>query len=215
MFDDSYKHKGMRKRLVSEVARKGIKDPKVLDAIHTVPRHFFFDSAFHAHAYQDKPFSIGQGQTISQPYTVARLCELLAIRAGDKVLEVGTGSGYQASILLELGVELFTIERLEKLYLRAKKLIQSMGYEPHFFLGDGSLGIPDHGPYDGIVVTAGAAKIPAELVAQLAKGGRLVIPIGDSHGQTMVRITKTEDDKLLKEELGDFAFVPLVGRYSW
>lgn len=215
MFEDTYKHKGQRERLVEEIAAKGIKDRKVLDALKTIPRHFFMDSAFEHHAYVDKPFSIGMGQTISQPFTVARLAELLELRPGDEVLEVGTGSGYQASVLMELGVELYSIELLPKLHKRAKKLVEALGYEPKFFVGDGSKGLPEHAPYDRIVVTAGAAKVPLELVEQLRIGGKMVIPIGNKNVQTMMRLTRETPHKLLRERCGGFAFVPLVGEYSW
>jgi protein-L-isoaspartate(D-aspartate) O-methyltransferase len=215
MFEDNYKHKGMRRALVKTIESKGIRDPQVLRAIGTVPRHVFFEKAFLEHAYQDKAFPIGEGQTISQPYTVARQTELLEIKPGDKVLEIGTGSGYQACVLLEMGAKVYTIEFIEKLYRRTSQLLPRMGYQPSFHLGDGSMGLPAYAPYNKIIVTAGAPSLPQTLIEQLAIGGRLVIPIGDNTTQSMVRITKISENELEKEEFGNFSFVPLVGKKGW
>lgn len=212
---DDYKHKGQRRGLVQLLKEKGISDLKVLEAIGRVPRHIFFESAFYNHAYQDKAFPIGEGQTISQPYTVAFQTELLKLKKEDKILEIGTGSGYQAAVLAELGVALHTIEYKEKLYIRASKELARLGYNINFKHGDGSNGLPAHAPYDGIIVTAGAPGVPKALVQQLNVGGRLVIPVGDENSQKMIRITRKENNKLVKEEFSMFAFVPLLGDHGW
>ena len=215
MFIDSYRHKGMRKSLVRLVQEKGIKDKKVLWALEQVPRHFFFEKAFLEQAYQDKAFPIGEGQTISQPYTVAYQTELLEVQPTDKVLEIGTGSGYQCSILLQLTPHVYTIEYNQPLFHRAQKQFQAMGLHPHTFLGDGSEGLPAHAPYDKILVTAGAPIIPKTLITQLSVGGKLVIPVGDTGLQKMIRITRVDKDEFTKEELGNFKFVPLLGKQGW
>lgn len=215
MVVDDYKHRGQRRGLVQLLKSKGIKNENVLKAIGAVPRHVFFESAFHSHAYQDKAFPIGEGQTISQPYTVAFQTELLELSAGDKVLEVGTGSGYQASVLAELDVKLYTIEYKEKLSLKASKVLGDMGYNIVFKHGDGSTGWIENAPYDGIIVTAGAPTVPKALVQQLKVGGRLIIPVGDEKNQKMTRITRLEGNRLSKEEFSVFAFVPLLGASGW
>jgi protein-L-isoaspartate(D-aspartate) O-methyltransferase len=212
---DSYKHKGMRRSLVRKLKEKGIKNESVLEAINSVPRHVFFDSALIDHAYQDKAFPIGEGQTISQPYTVAFQTELLDVQKGSKILEIGTGSGYQACVLLELGVELYTIEYQQKLYQKAKVMLPKMGYEPNFFHGDGSKGMKELAPFDGIIVTAGAPTVPEELVSQLKANGKLVIPVGDRKSQKMLRIIKDESGDTIQEAFDHFAFVPLVGDKGW
>lgn len=212
---DSYRHKGLRKSLVETLVQKGISDNKVLDAINRVPRHLFIDEAFVEHAYVDKAFPIGEGQTISQPYTVAKQTALLKINTGDRVLEIGTGSGYQASVLLELKVKLFTIERQKVLYEKTRTLLPKLGYRPQFFCGDGTKGLPKFGPFDKIIVTAGAPVVPKDLIDQLNIGGILVIPVGDDKSQKMIRITKTGDKQITKEEFGNFAFVPLIGKNGW
>src|SRR5690606_13552206 len=212
---DSYIHKGQRKALVETIKRKGIQDPAVLQAINTFPRHFFFDSALHSHAYEDKAFPIGEGQTISQPYTVAFQTELLQIRPGDKVLEIGTGSGYQASILYLLGAVVHSIEYNKNLYLKAKQFLPKLGIKIKFYLGDGSKGLPEQAPYDKILVTAGAPAVPAALIDQLKEGGKLVIPVGDRTSQKMLRITKKTDQDIVQEEFDNFAFVPLLGEEGW
>jgi protein-L-isoaspartate(D-aspartate) O-methyltransferase len=212
---DTYRARGLRKQLVREVVSKGIKDQKVIDAIGKIPRHFFLDDIFLTHAYEDKAFPIGEGQTISQPYTVAFQSELLAVSPGDKILEIGTGSGYQACVLLELGAEVYTIEYNEKLYKKTRKFLPSMGYKPHFFYGDGSKGLKSHAPYDGIIVTAGAPTVPNSLLKQLKPGGRLIIPVGDNQKQKMLFIKKTPENKLIKKEFNYFSFVPLLGKEGW
>ncbi|HVV53710.1 MAG TPA: protein-L-isoaspartate(D-aspartate) O-methyltransferase [Mucilaginibacter sp.] len=214
-FVDNYREQGARKQLVETLKKKGIEDGRVLKAIGKVPRHFFFDETFWNQAYRDIAFPIGEGQTISQPYTVAYQTELLHIKKGDKVLEIGTGSGYQACILLELGADVYTIERQAKLYDRTIQVLPYMGYKPHFFLGDGSKGIPEHAPYDKIIVTAGAPTVPEELLKQLKTGGILVIPVGDAETQKMVTILKTSENDFEKHVLDTFRFVPLVGDKAW
>ncbi|CAN5402638.1 protein-L-isoaspartate(D-aspartate) O-methyltransferase [soil metagenome] len=213
--EDNYKHKGMRRALVKILKDKGIKDERVLQAVNKVPRHYFFENAFLEHAYQDKAFPIGEGQTISQPYTVAFQTELLNANKGDSVLEIGTGSGYQSCILLELVSKLYTIEYNRNLYESAKKILSEMGYNPNFFLGDGSKGLPAFAPFDKILVTAGAPFVPATLVSQLKEGGCLVIPVGDNKTQKMLRITKAKENKIVKEEFDNFSFVPLLGEHGW
>ncbi len=214
-FVDNYREKGARKQLVDILKKKGIEDEAVLTAIGKVPRHYFFDETFWKQAYKDIAFPIGEGQTISQPYTVAYQTQLLHIKKGDKVLEIGTGSGYQACILLELGANVYTIERQEKLYERTTQVLPYMGYKPKFFLGDGSKGIAKHAPYDKIIVTAGAPTVPEELLRQLKIGGILVIPVGDTETQKMVTILKTGENEFEKHVLDTFRFVPLVGDKAW
>ncbi|MCH6235693.1 protein-L-isoaspartate(D-aspartate) O-methyltransferase [Cognataquiflexum rubidum] len=213
--EDSYRHKGQRKELVKIIRQKGIKDEAVLNAINTLPRHFFFDSALDSHAYEDKAFPIGEGQTISQPYTVAFQTELLKIKPGDKVLEIGTGSGYQGAILHLLGAEVHTIEYQKKLFDRTKKFMAKLGIHLHFYFGDGSKGIPEHAPYDKILVTAGAPVVPNSLLKQLKVGGILVIPVGDRKTQKMMKLTKITETKIEQEAFDNFAFVPLLGMEGW
>ncbi|WP_259070603.1 protein-L-isoaspartate(D-aspartate) O-methyltransferase [Mucilaginibacter sp. X4EP1] len=212
---DNYREQGARKKLVEELRKKGIEDERVLLAIGKVPRHFFFDETFWNQAYKDIAFPIGEDQTISQPYTVAYQSQLLHINSGDKVLEIGTGSGYQACILVELGAKVYTIERQEKLYERTCKVLPYMGYKPKFFLGDGSRGIAKHAPYDKIIVTAGAPTVPDELLKQLKIGGILVIPVGDQQTQKMVTVLKVGENDYEKIVLDTFRFVPLVGDKAW
>jgi protein-L-isoaspartate(D-aspartate) O-methyltransferase len=214
-FIDNYREKGARKRLVDILKKKGIEDEAVLRAIGKVPRHFFFDETFWNKAYNDIAFPIGEGQTISQPYTVAYQTQLLHIHKGDKVLEIGTGSGYQTCILMELGAEVYTIERQEKLYERTIQVLPYMGYEPHFFLGDGSKGIPEQAPYDKILVTAGAPWVPDVLLKQLTIGGILVIPVGDEQSQKMMTVLRVAENDYERIELDTFRFVPLVGDKAW
>ncbi len=213
--EDSYKAKGLRRQLVKEIEGKGIKSATVLSAIGKMPRHVFFDSIFLEHAYEDKAFPIGEKQTISQPYTVAFQTELLNVSKGDKILEIGTGSGYQAAILLELGAEVFTIEYNQKLFQKTMNFLPKLGYNPHFFQGDGSLGLPKHAPYDSIVVTAGAPNVPDTLIKQLKIGGVLVIPVGDQKQQKMITIKKLSQNKASKKEFSHFSFVPLLGKDGW
>lgn len=215
MYLDDYKHKGMRKSLVRILVQKGITDQRVLQAIQQVPRHFFFEKAFLEQAYQDKAFPIGEGQTISQPYTVAFQSQLLEVKPGEKVLEIGTGSGYQCCVLLELGARVYTIEYIRKLHERSKVMLQQMGYNAFFVHGDGSRGLPGYAPYDKIIVTAGAPSVPGDLLRQLAIGGKLVIPVGDDNKQKMLRLTKQTESKILKEEYDFFSFVKLRGSQGW
>jgi protein-L-isoaspartate(D-aspartate) O-methyltransferase len=214
-FVDNYREKGARKRLAAQLKERGISDEKVLNAISKVPRHFFFDETFWLQAYKDIAFPIGEGQTISQPYTVAYQTELLHITPGEKVLEIGTGSGYQTCILLELGAEVYTIERQEKLYERTKFVLPKMGYDATFFCGDGSKGIPSHAPYDKIIVTAGAPFVPELLLKQLEIGGIFVIPVGDEKSQKMITILRVSETDYERIELDTFRFVPLVGDQAW
>lgn len=205
----------MRRQLVKVVQAQGITDERVLAAIGKIPRHFFFENALVEHAYEDKAFPIGAGQTISQPYTVAFQSQLLQIKPGDKILEIGTGSGYQAIVLLELGADVYTIEYQKTLYEHTKSFLPSMGYQPHFFYGDGSQGLSRFAPYDKIIVTAGAPTVPNALIDQLKVGGCLVIPVGNQKTQQMMRITKTGDSKIKSEVFKDFKFVPLLGDDGW
>jgi protein-L-isoaspartate(D-aspartate) O-methyltransferase len=214
MLEDNYKQRGLRNKLVKTLEKKGIKSPEILAAINKVPRHFFFENALLEHAYQDKAFPIGEGQTISQPYTVAFQTEKLEIKPGDKVLEIGTGSGYQACILLELGARVYTIEYNKNLFERTRDFLPEMGYRPYFFHGDGSKGLPAKAPYNKIIVTAGAPIVPNALIEQLAEGGILVIPVGDREKQVMLQIRK-QNGELIKKEFTNFAFVPLRGEQGW
>jgi protein-L-isoaspartate(D-aspartate) O-methyltransferase len=200
----------MRRKLVQSIRDRGIKDETVLTAIDKIPRHFFLDSSFTEIAYQDKPFPIGLGQTISQPYTVAFQTELLEIKKDDKVLEIGTGSGYQACVLIEMGAKVFSIERHRPLHVKAKTLLQQMGYLPKLFYGDGYKGLPSYAPFDKILVTAGAASVPEALLHQLKIGGMLVIPVGETDSQIMTRFRKLSDTEFEKTEYGNFRFVPLL-----
>lgn len=212
---DSYRHKGLRKQLVKELAEKGIDNPLVLQAIEAVPRHFFFEKAFLNHAYEDKAFKIGEGQTISMPYTVAYQSQLLEIFPKCKVLEIGTGSGYQSSVLKELGAVVYSIERHRSLHTKARKMLADMGYKVKLFLGDGTLGLPAFAPFDRIVVTAGAPIIPNSLRNQLSVGGILVIPVGDETTQYMHVIKRISETEFTDEKLSECAFVPLVGKEGW
>jgi protein-L-isoaspartate(D-aspartate) O-methyltransferase len=214
-FIDNYREQGARKRLVEVLRKKGIEDERVLAAIGKIPRHYFFDETFWNQAYKDIAFPIGAGQTISQPYTVAYQTELLHIKKGDKVLEIGTGCGYQTCVLMEVGAKVFTIERQEKLYERTIQVLPYMGYKPKFFLGDGSIGIASDAPYDKIIVTAGAPTVPDLLLKQLNIGGILVIPVGDEKSQKMVTVLKTSENDYERHVLDTFRFVPLVGDRAW
>jgi protein-L-isoaspartate(D-aspartate) O-methyltransferase len=207
---DTFQHKGLRKKLVETIRTKGIRDERILEAIGTIPRHLFMDSGFINFSYKDQAFPIGGGQTISQPYTVAFQTELLEVRARDRVLEIGTGSGYQTAVLLELGASVYTIERQRSLFLKAQAILGELGYKPHFFFGDGYLGKESYGPYDRILVTAGARDIPESLTRQLKVGGILVVPVGDSLEQEMVRIIRRGEDDFERTEHGSFAFVPML-----
>ena len=215
-FIDNYRERGARKKLVAFLRdERKIEDRHVLAAIEKVPRHYFFDETFWNQAYKDIAFPIGEGQTISQPYTVAYQSQLLHVNPGDKVLEIGTGSGYQTCVLLELKAKVYTIERQEKLYERAKLFLTKMNYKPEFFLGDGSRGIPQHAPYDKILVTAGAPFVPEDLLKQLKIGGTCVIPVGDERSQKMITVFRLNENDYEKIELDTFRFVPLVGDKAW
>ncbi|HEY9184448.1 MAG TPA: protein-L-isoaspartate(D-aspartate) O-methyltransferase [Salegentibacter sp.] len=209
--EDNFRHKGKRQQLVKTVTRKGITDKKVLDAIGKIPRHLFMDSSFEDHAYQDKAFPIAADQTISQPYTVAFQTEKLEIEKGDKVLEIGTGSGYQTAVLCELGAKVYSIERQRELYKKTKNFLNKIGYRPkHLSFGDGYKGMPEYAPYDKIIVTAGAPYVPKDLLGQLKVGGRMVIPVG-SEVQTMTMFIRKSPKEFDKTEFGQFRFVPLLG----
>ncbi|MEW6470086.1 MAG: protein-L-isoaspartate(D-aspartate) O-methyltransferase [Bacteroidota bacterium] len=211
MLIDNYKHKGMRKRLVEEISRKGISDKQVLQAIEKVPRHLFMDKGFEDFAaYKDIAFRIGAGQTISQPYTVAFQTQLLDLRRGEKVLEIGTGSGYQTAVLLELGARVYTIERQKELYDKAKELLPELGYRPSFYYGDGYKGLPVFAPFDKILVTCGAPEIPGVLLSQLRVGGLMVIPVGSGDIQEMTLVLKVSEDQIERTEFGKFSFVPML-----
>ena len=212
---DTYKHKGMRERLVKLLAEKGIVDPAVLKAIQKIPRHVFVESAFAEAAYEDRPLPIGNGQTISQPYTVARQTELLDVKSGMKVLEIGTGSAYQASVLCELGCKLFSIERIRILHDRAREILEELGYKARLRHGDGSLGWETYAPYDRILVTAASPSVPETFKKQLAIGGKLVIPVGDREQQQMSVVTRVSNTEWSIAKMGWFQFVPMVGRHGW
>ena len=207
---DNYKHKGLRNQLVSHLKEKGIVDKNVLAAIGSIPRHFFLDSSFENFAYQDKAFPIGEDQTISQPYTVAFQTQLLEVKKGQKILEIGTGSGYQTAVLFALGAQVYSVERQNKLFKKTKKLLENLGIRPkHLSFGDGYKGLPDHAPFDSIIVTAGAPIIPQALMAQLKIGGRLVIPLGEDV-QVMTLLIRKNETQFEKHECGEFRFVPLL-----
>ncbi|MCD4794773.1 MAG: protein-L-isoaspartate(D-aspartate) O-methyltransferase [Bacteroidales bacterium] len=207
---DSYKHKGLRKRLIDGIKRKGITNENVLNAVMKVPRHFFMAKGFEERAYQDNAFPIAADQTISQPYTVAVQTSLLDVQKGEKVLEIGTGSGYQAAVLLELGANLFTIERQRELYKSSQLLLKKLGYFPFSYFGDGYKGLPTYAPFNKILITAGAPEIPQELLKQLKIGGILVAPIGSSGSQDMLKVTKISETEFKEESFGKFVFVPML-----
>jgi protein-L-isoaspartate(D-aspartate) O-methyltransferase len=207
---DTFEAKGRRQKLVDSLRKKGIDNELVLEAINNVPRHQFMDNAFLHHAYQDKAFPISSGQTISQPYTVAKQSDLLGVKLRDKVLEIGTGSGYQAAVLLEMGAKLFTIERHKSLSEKAQKLLSNLGYDCHCFFGDGYAGKANYGPFDSILITAAASDVPDVLLQQLKIGGRLVIPVGGKETQVMKLIIRKGEDEYETSDHGLFAFVPLL-----
>jgi protein-L-isoaspartate(D-aspartate) O-methyltransferase len=211
IYDDNYRHKGLRKKLVDTLKEKGISDEKVLNAILNVPRHFFLDSAFDKLAYEDKAFPIAEGQTISQPYTVAYQSQLLEVKPFEKVLEIGTGSGYQATILAELGAQVYTIERQKKLFEQHKNFILRNKYKNiKYFYGDGYEGLPTYAPFDKIIVTAAAKNIPPKLIEQLKVNGKMIIPVGGEDIQQMLRLTKSEDGSYAEEIFDRFSFVPMI-----
>ena len=207
---DTFKHQGMRQQLVDVLKNKGITNTSVLEAIGKIPRHLFMDSGFIDHAYQDKAFPIGADQTISQPYTVAFQSELLHIKPGDKVLEIGTGSGYQCAVLIELGAKVYSIERQQELFKKTSKFLPKIGYRAKkLIFGDGYKGLPDEAPFKSIIVTAGAPFVPKPLLSQLEVGGRLVIPVGDDV-QIMTLFVRKGPSEFEKHEFGEFRFVPLL-----
>ena len=207
---DTFLTRGKRKKLVEELRKKGISDEEVLMAINKVERHEFMDHAFLNHAYIDKAFPISSGQTISQPYTVAVQSSLLKVKKRDRILEIGTGSGYQAAILAEMGARVYTIERHRELYLKAQRTLATLGYTVDFFYGDGYEGKPQYGPFDGIIITAAASEVPEKLPHQLKIGGRLVVPIGRSEMQTMTLVVRTGENDFDYTEHGTFVFVPML-----
>lgn len=210
--EDTYRHKGLRKKLVDIVKGKGITDEAVLEAINKIPRHFFLDSAFDEVAYEDRAFPIGEGQTISQPYTVAYQTQLLDIKKFEKVLEIGTGSAYQAVVLAEMGAQVFTIERQKKLYEQNKSFALLKKYPSiKMFYGDGYEGLPTYGPFDKVIITAAAPEVPKKLIDQLKAGGMMVIPLGAGEVQQMMRITKLPSGALKEEVFDNFSFVPMLG----
>ncbi len=211
---DTHRHQGKRQQLVKIIKAKGILNEDVLSAISKIPRHLFIDSGFDGHAYEDKPFPIGAEQTISQPYTVARQTELLEIKKGDIVLEIGTGSGYQAAVLIEMGAQVYTIERQKELFKRTSLFLPKIGYRPKkMIFGDGYKGLPEFAPFYGIIVTAGAPFVPKPLMEQLKVGGKLVIPVGEKV-QIMTVFTRKSEKEFEKKEYGEFRFVPLLENKS-
>tara|TARA_R100000935_G_scaffold58415_2_gene95426 strand:- start:114229 stop:114870 length:642 start_codon:yes stop_codon:yes gene_type:complete len=207
---DTFIHQGLRKKLVKTLQKKGIVNTEVLAAVNKIPRHLFMDSSFLDHAYVDKAFPIAADQTISQPYTVARQTELLEVKKGDTVLEIGTGSGYQTAVLLEMGTQVYSIERQNELFKITKRFLPKLGYRPKkLIFGDGYKGLPEAAPFDGIIVTAGAPFVPKPLLSQLKVGGKLVIPVGEKV-QIMTVFTRTSPTNFEKEEFGEFRFVPLL-----
>ncbi|MDG1527854.1 MAG: protein-L-isoaspartate(D-aspartate) O-methyltransferase [Polaribacter sp.] len=207
---DTHKHQGLRKQLATVLEAKGITDQKVLEAVRKIPRHLFIDSSFEAHAYQDKAFPIAAEQTISQPYTVAFQSQTLEVKTDDKVLEIGTGSGYQTAVLLEMGAEVYSIERQHELFKKTSLFLPKLGYRAKkLIFGDGYKGLPEIAPFDKIIVTAGAPFVPKPLLSQLKVGGKLLIPVGD-HTQIMTLFIRKSAKEFEKHELGDFAFVPML-----
>jgi len=208
---DTFKFKGLRLKLIAELRGRGITDQKVLAAIENVPRHaFFLIKGLENYAYVDKAFPIGSGQTISQPYTVAFQTQLLDVGKQDKILEIGTGSGYQTAVLLELGAKVYTIERQKELYITTSRLLPSLGYRANMFLGDGYKGLPNYGPFDKILITAAPPEIPTDLLKQLKIGGKLIAPVGKTDVQVMKEITRQGDDNFTERDFGQFSFVPML-----
>jgi protein-L-isoaspartate(D-aspartate) O-methyltransferase len=208
--EDSILHKGKRKQLIEELRSKGIKDENVLTAMMKIPRHFFFDIALQNHAYEDKAFPIDAGQTISQPYTVAVQSSLLHVEKHDKILEIGTGSGYQAAVLHKMGAQVFSIERQKKLFFTTKQILQSIHIHAQLFVGDGFKGLPQFAPFDKIIITAAAPFIPRTLLNQLKIHGLLIVPYGEGNTQKMIRIKKLSETEFEQEEHGYFSFVPML-----
>jgi len=210
MMIDTYRDKGLRLQLVKELRLMGITDELVLTAINKIPRHWFLDRAFLEFAYDNKAFQIGAGQTISAPYTVAFQSQLLELKKGDKVLEIGTGSGYQTSVLLEMGAKVYSIERQKLLFENAKKMFTQLNYHPHSFYGDGYKGKKGYAPFDKVIVTCGAPFVPEDLLHQLKVGGKMIIPLGEGKTQIMTEIVKNSDTEFTKIEHGNFSFVPML-----
>lgn len=208
--EDTFKNKGMRRKLIEELREKGIKNEAILKAFDRIPRHFFLDNAFVEQAYSNMAFQIGSGQTISHPYTVAFQTELLDLKKGDKVIEIGSGSGFQTCILCELGVKVFSIERHKPLHLKAKSMVDHFKFNARMSFGDGYKGLPTFGPFDKVLITCGAPDVPQALVDQLKVGGIMVIPIGEGESQQMKRIIKLENGELKVEDFGVFKFVPML-----
>ncbi|MFK7972230.1 MAG: protein-L-isoaspartate(D-aspartate) O-methyltransferase [Bacteroidia bacterium] len=215
MLTDSYLHKGKRKKLVTLLQEKGIKDTAVLDAVQVIPRHIFVESALHHEAYEDKALPIAEGQTISQPYTVAFMTEALQLSKGMKILEIGTGSGYQAAVLCAMGLRVFSVERNARLHAFAKSRLEKLGFDPYVQKGDGSEGWKRYAPYQRIIVTAAAPSIPRSLQNQLDIGGKMIIPVGGREQQTMTIVTRLSTSDFQVQRLNQFRFVPLIGRYGW
>jgi len=210
-YEDTYRHKGLRKKLVDILKDKGITDTNVLEAINTIPRHYFLDSAFDEIAYEDRAFPISDGQTISQPYTVAYQTQLLQVKPTDKVLEIGTGSIYQSSVLAEIGAKVFTIERQKNLFEKTKAFVLKSKYPTiKFFYGDGFEGLPTYAPFDKIIITAAAPFVPPKLIEQLKTGGKMVIPVDEGEHQRMLRLTKNADGTYSEEAFENFSFVPML-----
>lgn len=210
-YEDSYRHKGLRKKLIDGLRTKGITDENVLEAMTNIPRHYFLDSALDEIAYEDRAFPISEGQTISQPYTVAYQTQLLQVKAHDKILEIGTGSIYQATVLAEMDTKVFTIERQKKLFEKAKQFIFKSKYPNlKFFYGDGYEGLPTYAPFDKVIITAAAPFIPPRLIEQLKNGGTMVIPLDEGSHQRMLRITKHSDGTVTEEAFENFSFVPML-----
>ena len=208
--EDTFRHKGLRKILVDGIREKGIKDERILNAINTIPRHLFMDNAFIQFAYKDKAFPIGSGQTISQPYTVALQTQLLDVKSHDKILEIGTGSGYQAAVLKALDLDVYTIERQKDLFQRAQEFLPEIGYNCNFFYGDGYKGLPNFAPFDRIIIICGAIEIPRALLSQLKLGGKMVAPIGEGDIQVMHLIEKVSEEDHKITTHGKFSFVPML-----
>lgn len=210
-YEDTYRHKGLRKKLIDILRDKGITDNNVLDAVNNIPRHFFLDSAFDEIAYEDRAFPISEGQTISQPYTVAYQTQLLQVKTGEKILEIGTGSIYQASVLAEMGTKVFTIERQKNLFEKTKQFIFKTKYPNlKFFYGDGFEGLPTYAPFDKVIITAAAPFVPPKLIEQLKTGGKMIIPVDEGSLQRMLRLTKNADGSYEEEVFQNFSFVPML-----
>ena len=213
-FEDTYRHKGLRKKLIDSLRDKGINDERVLAAMNNIPRHFFLDTALDNIAYEDRAFPIAEGQTISQPYTVAYQTQLLQVKPQEKILEIGTGSIYQATVLAEMGAKVFTIERQKALFDKTKQFVLKSKYPGiKFFYGDGFEGLPTFAPFDKVIITAAAPFVPPKLVNQLKPGGIMVVPVDAGEHQQMLRITRNEDGSTSEETFENFSFVPmLVGK---